>query len=125
LFPLGQRSGGDLNPTVTWAFWRKGKVKLADAILYTVAQCLGALAGVGVFVLMEGTSAKSVRLGVTSPGRILHPGGLRVGSRDHPLDDVFDFVLCRKSTNRRADSIFCWRARCALGFPSYFPAQNS
>ncbi len=68
LSPLGQRSGGHLNPAVTWAFWRKGKVKLADAILYTVAQCLGALAGVGVFVLMEGTSAKSVRLGVTVPG---------------------------------------------------------
>jgi len=68
LSPLGQRSGGHLNPAVTWAFWRKGKVKSADAILYSVAQCLGALAGVGVFAIVGGTFAKSIRLGLTVPG---------------------------------------------------------
>jgi len=68
LSPLGQRSGGHLNPAVTWAFWRKGRVKPADAILYTVAQCLGALAGVGVFALIGGTFGKSIQLGLTVPG---------------------------------------------------------
>jgi aquaporin Z len=73
LSPLGQRSGGHLNPAVTWAFWRKGQVKSADAVLYSVAQTLGALAGVGVFVLVGGASAKSVHLGLTVPGEGYSP----------------------------------------------------
>jgi aquaporin Z len=68
LSPLGQRSGGHLNPAVTWAFWRKGKMRPADAVFYSVAQCMGALAGVGVVALIGGTFAKSVRLGLTVPG---------------------------------------------------------
>ena len=31
LSPLGQRSGGHLNPAITWAFWRKGQVKIGRA----------------------------------------------------------------------------------------------
>jgi aquaporin Z len=73
LSPLGQRSGAHLNPAVTWAFWRKGRVKMADAIFYSVAQCLGALAGVGVFVSIGGTFAKSVQLGLTIPGEGYSP----------------------------------------------------
>ena len=73
LSPLGQRSGGHLNPAVTWAFWRRGRVKLADAILYSVAQCLGALAGVGILVLIGNTFARSVQLGLTVPGNGYSP----------------------------------------------------
>ena len=73
LSPLGQRSGGHLNPAVTLAFWRRGRVKLADAILYSVAQCLGALAGVGLLVLIGNTFAKSVQLGLTVPGNGYSP----------------------------------------------------
>jgi aquaporin Z len=69
LSPLGQRSGGHLNPAVTWAFWLKGKVKSADTIFYTVAQCLGAVAGVGVIALLGGAASKSVQLGLTVPGQ--------------------------------------------------------
>ena len=43
-------------------------MKVADAIFYTVAQCLGALAGVGVFALIGGTFGKSIQLGLTVPG---------------------------------------------------------
>ena len=74
LSPLGQRSGGHLNPAVTWAFWRKRRVKLVDAVLYSVAQCLGALAGVGVFMLIGGSVAKSLKLGLTVPGEGYSPG---------------------------------------------------
>ncbi|MGD1097879.1 MAG: aquaporin [Bryobacteraceae bacterium] len=68
LSPLGQRSGGHLNPAVTWAFWWKGQVKTPDAVLYSVAQCVGAIAGVGIIALVGGTFAKSVQLGLTVPG---------------------------------------------------------
>ena len=73
LSPLGQRSGAHLNPAVSWAFWWKGKVKAVDAILYTVAQCLGALAGVGVVAAIGGTFAKSVQFGLTVPGEGYSP----------------------------------------------------
>lgn len=68
LSPLGQCSGGHLNPAVTWAFWWKGQVKTPDAVIYTIAQCLGAIAGVGIVALAGGTFAKSVQLGLTVPG---------------------------------------------------------
>lgn len=43
--PLGQRSGGHLNPAVTLAFLRLGKMTRRSAVFYIVAQILGALAG--------------------------------------------------------------------------------
>ncbi len=41
--PWGKQSGAHFNPAVTWTFWRLGKVKLWDAIWYTVAQFAGGL----------------------------------------------------------------------------------
>jgi aquaporin Z len=68
LSPLGQRSGGHLNPAVTLAFWWKGQVTTPDALAYVVAQILGALLGVGVVIAAAGTSARTVQFGMTSPG---------------------------------------------------------
>ena len=68
LSPLGQRSGGHLNPAVTWAFWWKGQVPASDAIFYTIAQCLGATLGVCIVAFFGGTIADSVQLGLTTPG---------------------------------------------------------
>ena len=41
--PLGQISGAHINPAVTLAFWRLGKVPTRDALIYVVVQFLGAL----------------------------------------------------------------------------------
>ena len=41
--PWGQRSGAHFNPSVTFTFFRLGKVELWDAIFYGVAQCIGGL----------------------------------------------------------------------------------
>lgn len=43
--PLGQRSGGHLNPAVTLAFFRLEKMTRRNAASYIAAQFLGALAG--------------------------------------------------------------------------------
>ena len=40
--PWGKRSGAHINPSVTWAFFRLGKIKVWDAVFYTAAQFVGA-----------------------------------------------------------------------------------
>jgi len=44
--PWGKQSGAHINPSVTFTFWRLGKVKGWDAAFYIAAQFLGAAAGV-------------------------------------------------------------------------------
>jgi aquaporin Z len=68
--PWGQRSGAHLNPAVTLAFWRLGKVARWDAAGYIVAQCLGGLLGVLLVcaVLREAFTAPPVNYVATLPG---------------------------------------------------------
>ncbi|MEX2272098.1 MAG: aquaporin [Vicinamibacterales bacterium] len=66
--PLGQRSGGHINPAVTLAFWRLGKFPGRDVLPYIVAQLTGAVAGVALAALVWGDIARSVQLALTAPG---------------------------------------------------------
>lgn len=65
---LGQRSGGHINPAVTLAFWRLGKIGIADAAAYVVAQFLGAFAGAAAARLTWGPLVQSVQYAATLPG---------------------------------------------------------
>jgi aquaporin Z len=44
--PWGRRSGAHMNPAVTLAFWRLGKIRRDDALWFVAAQFAGGLAGV-------------------------------------------------------------------------------
>jgi aquaporin Z len=66
--PLGQRSGGHINPAVTLAFWRLGKVPAHDAVLYMLAQFAGAFAGAAAAGLMFRSLTVSVQYAATVPG---------------------------------------------------------
>jgi aquaporin Z len=66
--PLGQISGGHINPAVTLAFWRMGKVPGLDAVIYIVVQFLGALAGAYAAGLAWGPLTTGVQYAVTVPG---------------------------------------------------------
>src|SRR5437899_12989899 len=74
--PWGQRSGAHLNPSVTLAFWRLGKVTPWDAFFYVIAQFIGAIVGVGVgaAVLDAWLAHPAVSYAATVPG----PGGAGV-----------------------------------------------
>jgi aquaporin Z len=75
--PLGQRSGAHMNPAVTLAFWRLGRIEAADALFYVLAQFIGGIAGVLlVTVLGSGAVAHAqVNYVTTMPG-LSGPTGL-------------------------------------------------
>lgn len=68
--PLGQRSGAHFNPSVTWTFFRLGKIETWDAAFYTLFQFAGGIAGVMLASLTLGrlVAHQSVNYAVTLPG---------------------------------------------------------
>jgi aquaporin Z len=68
--PIGKRSGAHLNPAVTLAFLRLGKVKPWDAAFYVLAQFAGGIGGVALVSMFAPRllSHPSVQFVVTLPG---------------------------------------------------------
>jgi aquaporin Z len=74
--PWGQRSGAHLNPSITWTFFRLGKVEPWDAVFYCAGQFVGAVSGVLLArgVLMGLPAHPAVNYVATKPG----PKGMAV-----------------------------------------------
>jgi aquaporin Z len=70
--PIGQRSGAHMNPAMTLAFWRLGKIRTWDAAFYVIAQFIGGIAGVGLMMYLANRWAmhSSVNFVATLPGSI-------------------------------------------------------
>jgi aquaporin Z len=68
--PLGKRSGAHFNPSVTWTFFRLGKIEAWDAAFYTLFQFAGGVAGVMLASITLGNSVahQSVNYATTRPG---------------------------------------------------------
>ncbi len=68
--PLGKRSGAHFNPSVTWTFFRLGKIEAWDAAFYTLFQFAGGIAGVALasFTLGNLVAHQSVNFAATLPG---------------------------------------------------------
>ncbi len=68
--PPGRRSGAHINPAVTAAFWRLGKISTADAAAYVAAQFVGAtVAGLGVATMLgRPFRHPAVMMSTTAPG---------------------------------------------------------
>jgi len=68
--PLGTESGAQINPSITLAFLRLGKIGSLDAGFYIGAQFVGAVLGVLVFatVMPSWASVPQVNYIVTAPG---------------------------------------------------------
>ncbi|MGW3151153.1 aquaporin [Streptomyces sp. NPDC001177] len=66
--PLGRISGGHINPAVTLAFYRLGKMTGRSAAGYAAAQVAGAVLGTVLVLLLWGRWATDVQLGATVPG---------------------------------------------------------
>lgn len=68
--PWGKQSGAHLNPAVTLAFFRLGKIAPWDALFYALAQFAGGVTGVALVVAALGAVVghPSVNYVTTSPG---------------------------------------------------------
>lgn len=68
--PWGKRSGAHMNPAVTIAFWRLGKIEGPDALFYVLAQTAGGLLGVTAIGALLGPrlADPAVNYAVTRPG---------------------------------------------------------
>ncbi len=68
--PWGRRTGAHINPAVTIAFWRMGKINKVDAIFYIIAQFVGALitARLLLFFIGHDFAHPDVKYGATTPG---------------------------------------------------------
>jgi aquaporin Z len=68
--PWGRKSGGHINPAMTFAFYRLEKLRPWDALFYGVAQFSGATVGVALatFLLRGAPGHDTVRYAVTAPG---------------------------------------------------------
>src|SRR5947209_16971396 len=68
--PLGKLSGGHINPAVSLAFWKQGKMHHFDLGGYILGQLLGAIVVSLLVVLVWGGHAASVGYGTTMPGAV-------------------------------------------------------
>jgi len=68
-FMVGKFSGGNFNPAITIGFWTARKISTVRAIVYLVAQFLGAFAAYGIFRYFAGTHLPQV--GGKYEGKIL------------------------------------------------------
>jgi aquaporin Z len=70
--PLGQLSGGHVNPSVTIGFLSLDKITLRDAAVYIIAQLAGGVAGVALLYLglFHGLGWEdAIAVGATRPGK--------------------------------------------------------
>jgi aquaporin Z len=69
--PWGKQSGAHINPSVTFTFFRLGKIRRWDAVFYIAAQFIGSAFGVVLIGLlfMKQLADPAVRYVVTVPGK--------------------------------------------------------
>ena len=71
VYLFGERSGAHINPAVTWAFYRLGKIGFADSAFYTLGQFVGATAAAQIMKLALGDFYRDppIRYVVTEPAK--------------------------------------------------------
>ena len=66
--PLGKLSGAHINPSVSLAFFARGKMHLRDLVGYILAQFLGGLVAAGLLLVVWRGHFQDVGYGMTRPG---------------------------------------------------------
>ena len=77
VYAIGNISGCHINPAVSIAMLVAGKIKAKDAVAYIIAQCIGAIIGAGILLIIaEGNPSYSIANGLGQNGfGDFSPGG--------------------------------------------------
>ncbi|XP_025405492.1 aquaporin AQPAe.a-like isoform X2 [Sipha flava] len=70
---FGQTSGCHINPAVTVSFLITGQCSFLKSVLYMIAQCLGAVAGIYLLMFITPTDS-TITFGRTQVNTLLNPG---------------------------------------------------
>jgi aquaporin Z len=100
LTPLGRRSGGHVNPAVTFAFYLRRKLGRRDLVGYIAAQCAGAVLGAAAASAVGGGAVASVNHAVTQPQHGLSPWaalGIEAGETALIVSVIFALVSHRQT----------------------------
>src|SRR5262245_46076192 len=107
--PWGKQSGAHINPSTTITFWRLGKVKDHDALLYVVSQFIGGLLGAlaASATLSSWVAHPSVNYVITVPG---HAGLLAAFIAEIVIAFILMTVILHVSNHSRLHK---WTGVCA------------
>jgi aquaporin Z len=78
-YGIGAVSGAHLNPAVTVAMWVAGRIRTQDIAGYIIAQCIGAIVGAGILVLILKGRLQGYDLGAAGLGQTGWGPGYRGG----------------------------------------------
>lgn len=94
-------SGGHLNPAVTIGLLSAGRINIANAIGYIIAQCLGAIAGAFLIKLcMPMTTLAAVGMGTPAIGAAIEPSMALI--TEIILTFILVFVIYGTAVDKRA-----------------------
>lgn len=103
IYTIGKVSGSHVNPAVTLGMAVSGRIKPVTALLYIVAQLVGAaLAGLAILVIFGSHAATATSMGVTSFGASTSP--LQAAAIEAIGTFIFLFVITAMAADSRAPS---------------------
>ena len=98
--PWGKRSGAHINPSVTWAFFRLGKIHFWDAVFYTVAQFAGAILTIQVMRLLLGAPYRDATVNFAMPK--VGPSGVAIAFAAEFVISFLLMIVLLFMVNRKA-----------------------
>ena len=103
-YTIGKVSGCHVNPAVTFAMWIDKRISTKDFILYVIAQCLGAIAGSGLLVLILNSTTlgtvETLGLGANTFGTLANSEITMLGALIVEIILTFVFVLAVLGVSR-------------------------
>lgn len=103
-YTIGKVSGCHVNPAVTFAMWIDKRISTKDFIFYVIAQCLGAIAGSGLLVLMLNSTTlgtvETLGLGANAFGTLTDSEITMLGALIVEIVLSFVFVLAVLGVSR-------------------------
>ncbi|MEO8372463.1 MAG: aquaporin [Candidatus Solibacter sp.] len=109
--PWGKRSGAQMNPALTFAYFTLGRIAAWDAVFYIAAQIAGGTAGAVLAGRVFGPAVAEVHYVATTPG----PEGPWIAlAAEFAIAFLLVSVVLRVANSRRWSKFTPWVAGCLI-----------